>query len=507
MLISNKKHNIFKKITLLIVFFTIFLGCSVPKITRAAGGAYYFDVMSAQPSSKPAFGPYTDAKNNPDKNYCETSRGKIISDDYDNGNINVDFSKCVLITKSNPTSQDVIAKSPLPWQTVQQIVSGNTGAVFWLMYHNADKQYQISQYPSKKDCSVSWSEIQSQNKTNILDKDCVTTKPTPPTGSVVIGSKQDTNLQMHLDNNENQPTKPDTITKYEPLAPLPNPDKTGELLTSINTADTCAFGKYLNIVIKLFFGICAVLAMIMIVIGGVQYMTTELISSKESAKHSITGAIFGFLLALSAYLLLNTINPKLLDACLSELPQATVIISPDDTSTGSDTKLCISTTNPPNPDSAAGTSMKSVISKPAMPEYITARDNIAGITLGKKYLITAQTAVEGFYSSSKSYTTNNPGNIGNTDDGKTKKFSTLTEGIQAQISKVVSGSGSYKIGSKPTCALGNESYQGYLYQYLRIYSTSARQNNIYLNDIIGYFADNGKKITGKTTMDQIYNMN
>ena len=298
-----------------------------------------------------------------------------------------------------------------------------------------------------------------------------------------------------------------TITKYEPLAPLPNPDKTGELLTSINTADTCAFGKYLNIVIKLFFGICAVLAMIMIVIGGVQYMTTELISSKESAKHSITGAIFGFLLALSAYLLLNTINPKLLDACLSELPQATVIISPDDTSTGSDTKLCISTTNPPNPDSAAGTSMKSVISKPAMPEYITARDKIAGITLGKKYLITAQTAVEGFYSSSKSYTTNNPGNIGNTDDGKTKKFSTLTEGIQAQISKVVSGSGSYKIGSKPTCALGNESYQGYLYQYLRIYSTSARQNNIYLNDIIGYFADNGKKITGKTTMDQIYNMN
>lgn len=118
-------------------------------------------------------------------------------------------------------------------------------------------------------------------------------------------------------------TKTDTV--YTPLAPLPDPD-TGELKTSFDTKDSCAFGTYLNIIIKIFFGICAALAMLMIIIGGIQYMTSELMSSKESAKESITHAIFGFLLALSAYLILNTLNPDLLNACLNNLPKAEITI-------------------------------------------------------------------------------------------------------------------------------------------------------------------------------------
>ena len=89
-------------------------------------------------------------------------------------------------------------------------------------------------------------------------------------------------------------------------------------------------GGYLNLMIKLFIGICAVLAVIMIVIGGIQYMTTELISSKEEGKKRILGAIFGLLLALGAYTLLYTINPNLLKSDLSKLIDVTVEVDLND---------------------------------------------------------------------------------------------------------------------------------------------------------------------------------
>ena len=312
-------------------------------------------------------------------------------------------------------------------------------------------------------------------------------------------------VKIPAGNNAN--TTVNTNTTYEPLAPLPGMQKIIDTQKSTDNSNPCPFGNYLNTIIKIIIGFAAVLAMVMIVWGGVEYMTSDLVSSKEAGKETIMHAVLGLLIALGAFVILNTINPQLLNACLNNLPQATITISSDDTSTGSDTSLCISTTNPPSPDNAQGTSMKSIMSKPAMPEYLKTINTIGSITNGRKYLITAQAGFEGFYPNSKSYKTNNPGNIGNTDNGATKSFSTLTEGIQAQATKVVSGQGSYKIGAKIPCALGNETYDGSLYQYLRIYATGARLNNNYVNAIIGYFNDNGKNITARTKMSDIYNMN
>src|SRR3989344_3148463 len=65
--------------------------------------------------------------------------------------------------------------------------------------------------------------------------------------------------------------------------------------------------------IRIFIGLCAVLAVIMIVIGGIEYMTSELVSSKEQGKEKIQGALLGLLIAVGAYALLNTINPDLLN--------------------------------------------------------------------------------------------------------------------------------------------------------------------------------------------------
>ena len=115
-----------------------------------------------------------------------------------------------------------------------------------------------------------------------------------------------------------------TDTTYTMLAPLPGLEGT------INTVDDCPFGKYLNIIIKLIMGISAVLAMVMITMGGIQYITSDLVSNKEAGKETITHAILGLVMMLGAFLILNTVNPKLLNACL-KMPTVTIEISPEET--------------------------------------------------------------------------------------------------------------------------------------------------------------------------------
>ena len=128
------------------------------------------------------------------------------------------------------------------------------------------------------------------------------------------------------------PANKTTKTTYTMLAPLPGlgldgTDKTIDTAYDANN-NPCPFGYYLNIMIKLFLGICGVLAVIMIIWGGVQYMTNELISNKEEGRKSITNAIFGLLLALGSYIILNTLNPDLLNICLN-LPKEEITILPE----------------------------------------------------------------------------------------------------------------------------------------------------------------------------------
>ena len=87
-----------------------------------------------------------------------------------------------------------------------------------------------------------------------------------------------------------------------------------------------AFWKYMNIMIKLLIGIAAVLAVLMIVIGGLEYMTSELMNTKEQGRERINNAILGLVIALGSWALLNTLNPKLLDVCLDKLPEAKITI-------------------------------------------------------------------------------------------------------------------------------------------------------------------------------------
>jgi hypothetical protein len=111
----------------------------------------------------------------------------------------------------------------------------------------------------------------------------------------------------------------DTTSTYNLLAPLPDGNNGTMSTFDPTNANGDALTGYLNLMIKLFIGICAVLSVIMIVMGGIEYMTSELPGLKSDGKEKIINAIFGLILALGAWMLLNTINPKLLDSSLSNL--------------------------------------------------------------------------------------------------------------------------------------------------------------------------------------------
>ena len=62
-------------------------------------------------------------------------------------------------------------------------------------------------------------------------------------------------------------------------------------------------------------GFAAILAVIMVAIGGFQYMGSDSFSTKSAAKERITDAIIGLMIILGSVLLLTTINPNLLELC------------------------------------------------------------------------------------------------------------------------------------------------------------------------------------------------
>ncbi len=91
---------------------------------------------------------------------------------------------------------------------------------------------------------------------------------------------------------------------YVPLAPIDGVSVEGEVV-DINS--------FIPNAIKLGIGIAGVLSVIFIMIGGLKYIVTDVAQVKTDAKDTIQNAVVGLLLAIGAYAILNTINPKLVD--------------------------------------------------------------------------------------------------------------------------------------------------------------------------------------------------
>lgn len=161
-------------------------------------------------------------------------------------------------------------------------------------------------------------------------------------------------------------------------------------------------------------------------------------------------------------------------------------------------------------------------------EYIPVINSLP-LSKGMKLLCIIMTQKEGFTKESRSYRTNNPGNIGNTDSGSNKVNKTLADGIKLQvdyIKKVANGTHSSYPMNKPKVMkpyyspeIANNrhvykmspylpgytfTYTGTIEQYVKIYSTGARGGNGYMNMIVSWFRMNGYNwVNGKTTIKQL----
>lgn len=118
--------------------------------------------------------------------------------------------------------------------------------------------------------------------------------------------------------------------QYELLEPIP----LGENINEQVPISGSGFVDYIRGAIQLTIGIATLLSVLMIVIGGLQYMTTDATGGKSQARDRITRAIGGLLLALSAYIILNTINPSLVE--IRALREANVTVNTADDEEGVD---------------------------------------------------------------------------------------------------------------------------------------------------------------------------
>ena len=105
---------------------------------------------------------------------------------------------------------------------------------------------------------------------------------------------------------------------YTPLAPLPG------TFTGEKGAETTNIGLYLSGAITLLIAVSGALAVLMMIIGGTQYVASGIAPpAKNDAKARIWNAVIGLVLVLVSYLILNSINPNLVKFKLT-LPQIAV---------------------------------------------------------------------------------------------------------------------------------------------------------------------------------------
>lgn len=150
------------------------------------------------------------------------------------------------------------------------------------------------------------------------------------------------------------------------------------------------------------------------------------------------------------------------------------------------------------------------------------------LTKGMELLCTVMAYKEGFRKGTRSYRTNNPGNIGNTDSGANVQIKTLRDGIQRQVNYINSvAAGTHKAFPQgklvtikpyfsPEIAKNQKAYgmspylpgykftfTGQLDQFVKIYATGARGGNSYLNMILSFFNQNGVTLTPESKIQDI----
>lgn len=186
------------------------------------------------------------------------------------------------------------------------------------------------------------------------------------------------------------------------------------------------------------------------------------------------------------------------------------------------------------PDAPIRNNVKITFSDEILSLYIPTINELT-VPKGIKLLCIIMADHEGFWGKgpkhripSRSFRTNNPGNIGNTDNGSNNSFPTLKQGIEAQINyfyKILNGSAKrFPMGKtvnlrpyfsqeiadnyatykrSPWLPGYTFTFTGQLDQFIKIYATGPRIGNDYLSEIISFYKNHGIDINGQTTLKEL----
>lgn len=100
---------------------------------------------------------------------------------------------------------------------------------------------------------------------------------------------------------------------YTPLEPIPG-------VTTNSTGGAISFPQLLANIFSIGITIGALLAVLMLTVGGIQYMVSEAVPNKMGGLRRAQNALWGILLISMSWLILHTVNPQLLTFTLNPCP-------------------------------------------------------------------------------------------------------------------------------------------------------------------------------------------
>lgn len=107
--------------------------------------------------------------------------------------------------------------------------------------------------------------------------------------------------------------------EYKLLEPLPCVEGTGNNCTSGQMVKSLNVNTYLQYVFRFAIALAVFLSVVVIIFAGFRYMMSEAFTDKGAAKNQIKSAVIGLLGALCSYLILYTIDPRLVRIDLSSI--------------------------------------------------------------------------------------------------------------------------------------------------------------------------------------------
>ncbi|HVY73085.1 MAG TPA: pilin [Candidatus Paceibacterota bacterium] len=150
------------------------------------------------------------------------------------------------------------------------------------------------------------------------------TTATSPAGNVRCQNAQGNDIPLPADGNcpANYPTKIG-LTATGQVTTTVNGNLTYIPLEPLSSDANQAprnFCDLLSLIFRAFIYVGGMIAVLYLVLGGISYMISEVVDKRSKARERIKAAAWGLIILLASWLILNTINPQLINACIVLAP-------------------------------------------------------------------------------------------------------------------------------------------------------------------------------------------